>query len=144
MEKLKFNELKKEYDEKYNKGLKETGIFWAFSNQQFDENKTHKDAPDNEYIRIFAGGYIHESNKEKLDNFFKVIAPQLKKDFTDKIDIDDLIDYELINHECYYTGDYEDILSIIKQYYKNISDEELLEKIRKIYLKNYNKYDFFW
>lgn len=138
-----FNELKKEYDKKYNEELHKTGIFWAFSDQQFNENKTHKNAPDNEYLSVFGGAYIHKSNKEKLDNFFKIIAPNLEKEFINKINIDDLIDYELANHEAYYTGEYYDILYIIKNYYNNYSDDELLEKIKKVYYKNYDKYEYF-
>ena len=80
-----FYELKTEYDKKRNEELTKTGIFYAFSNEQWERYKTHKDAPDSEYIAIGAGAYIHKSNKSKLDNFFNNTSKQLKKDFVSKV-----------------------------------------------------------
>lgn len=134
--KIQFYEEKMKYEEKYNEEFNKTGVFWAFSNQQFEENKTHKEAPDSEYISVGAGGYIHKSNKEKLDNFFKVILPKLKKEFINKIDIDNLIEYELINHECYYTGEWHEIIDIIKSYVPNIKKD----RIKKVYDKTKDKH----
>lgn len=133
--KKNFNEVKKEYDQKYHDEFNKTGVFWAFTNAQFDENKTHKDAPDSEYLSIGCGGYIHKSNKEKLDNFNNVIAPQLKKEFTNSIDINDLIDYELANHECYYTYDYSQVAYIISDYY-NLSNEKAFDIVKKRFYEN--------
>lgn len=132
----KFIEIKEEFDNRKNEELSKTGIFYAFSNEQFDENKTHKDAPDNEYMRIFGGAFIHKSNKEKLDDYFKNILPQLEKDFTNKIKIDDLIEYELGNHECYYTGEWFEIVPLIASYYPTISREEISEKIKNVYVSH--------
>lgn len=134
-----FDELKKEYDNKYNEELNKTGLFWAFNRKQFDENKTHKNAPDSEYLTIGDGGYIHKSNKNNLDNFFKIIAPKLNKDFTSKIKIDDLIEYELENHECYYTGDFSLVIVAVKDYYNELSNKEIIEKVKSIYDKNVSK-----
>lgn len=136
-----FRKQKKLYEEKYNKELKKTGIFYAFSNAQWEEYKTHKEAPDNEYLSVGLGGYIHKSNKEKLDFFFNVKSKQLKKDFINKIKIDDLIEYELENHECYYTGDWFEIVPIIESYLdSDISQRnDIVEMIETIYNKNYNK-----
>lgn len=90
-----FKEIKKEYDKRYNEKLNRTGLFWAFGNNQFDENKAHKNAPANEYLSVGAGKYIHKSNKEKLDHFFEDIAPKLKSEFVSKINMDDLIKYKI-------------------------------------------------
>lgn len=130
--KINFKEAKKEYEKKYNEEFNKIGVFWAFSNQQFEENKTHKEAPDSEYISVGCGGYIHKSNKEKLNNFFKVILPQLRKEFVNNINIDELIDYELSNHECYYTGEWYEIIDLIKDYEPNIKAED----IKKVFDKN--------
>lgn len=129
----KFEELKEDYNKKYNEELNKTGIFWAFSDSQFEENRTHKEAPIKEYLSVGAGGYIHQSDKEKLDNFFKVIAKELKKDFTSKIDINDLIRYELTNHECYYTGDPSEAIEVVKTYYEDISEEEITKKVINVF-----------
>lgn len=136
-----FKKYKEEYENKYNEELHKTGVFWAFGNQQFDENKTHKEASNNEYRSIGFGGYIHESNLEKYRNFHNKIVPKLKKEFTDKINIDDLIEYELENHECYYTGDWQEIIDIIENYYtkKRYSRNEVIKHIEQVYKKNYNQ-----
>ena len=139
--KKNFNEAKKEYDEKYNEEFKKTGVFWAFTNTQFDENKTHKDAPDSEYLSVGLGGYIHKSNKEKLENFENVIAPKLKKDFINNINIDDFIDYELINHECYYTYDYSQAVYLTSDYY-NMPVKKALEIVKKRFYDNLESGDF--
>lgn len=127
-----FEEIKKEYDDTYNKELNKTGVFWAFSNDQFNENKTHKDALDNEYIHVGIGGYIHKSNKEKFDDFKKNIVPKLKKDFISKINMDDLIRFELNNHECYYTGDFSEVIDIVNSYY-DMPVDKIYNKVKDVY-----------
>lgn len=135
-----FNELKEELNERKNEELNKTGIFYAFSNAQFEENKTHKNAQDNEFINVGFGAFIHKSNKQKLDNYINNIKPQLEKEFTNKINIDDLIKYELINHECYYTGEWDEIIPIIASYYPTLKENEIIEKIQKVYKSHLEQY----
>lgn len=118
--------------------MSKTGVFWAFNDEQFDENKTHKDAPNSEYFSIGGGGYIHMSNKNKLNKFFKDIEPKLREEFISKIDINDLIKYELINHECYYTGDFSEVIDKIRSYY-NMPLDEINNKVKDVYLNEKNK-----
>lgn len=134
-----FEEIKKEYDKKYNDELNKTGLFWAFNQEQFDKNKTNKNAPNSEYITIGDGGYLHKSDKAKFDNFFKNVAPKLKRDFISKINIDDLIKYELNNYEAYYIGDYTQVIIVIKDYYKDLSIEDITKKVKGIYKEEVNK-----
>lgn len=136
-----FYTLKNEYDKKYNEEFNKTGVFWAFTDAQFDENKTHKNAPDSEYLNVGLGGYIHKSNKEKLNNFNNIIAPKLKKEFANSIDINDLIDYELVNHECYYTYDYSEVIRLV-QYYFEIKSGKALEMVKKRFYDNLESGDF--
>lgn len=134
--KKSFEELKKEYEERTNEELKKTGIFYAFSNSQFEENRTYKeDSTDSDYLYITAGGYIHKKDKSKLDNYFNKILPNLKKEFTSKININDLIEYELINHECYYTGDFYEIVPLIESYLQtDISQRnDVAEQVELVY-----------
>lgn len=131
-----FRELKEEFDKLKNKELEKTGIFYAFSNEQWEKYKTHKDAQDNEYLSVGCGAYIHKSNKKKLDDYFKKILPQIKKDFASKIEIDDLIEYELSNRECYYTGEWDEIIPIIADYFPTMENEMLISKIKNVYYSN--------
>lgn len=56
-----------------------------------------------------------------------------------KVKIEDMIEYELINHECYYTGDYYSIVDIIKSYYPDFSSEKLGKSVERVYYSTKNK-----
>lgn len=134
-----FTKLHDEYTTKYNDELKKTGIFFAFSNEQFEKNRTHKDISNSKYLSVGRGGYIHQNDKKKLDIFFNHTAKQLKKDFVSKIEMKDLIEYELANHECYYTGECEDAIKIVQEYYEDKSKEEIGDEVYKVYAEYLNK-----
>lgn len=142
MEKNNFNEIKKRYDRESQEALKKTGIFYAFSNEQFEKYRTYKEeSSDCDYVYVGAGAYIHKKDKNNLDEYFNVILPELKKRFINSINIDDLIEYELINHECYYTGDFYEIVPVIESYLNSdISQRcDITEQIETVYRKNYKK-----
>lgn len=121
---MNFNKEMDNYKKKYDEELNKTGLFWASDKKQFDENKTNKDAPDNEYLTIGDGGYIHKSNLEKFNHFFKAIEPKLKKD---------LIEYELINNEAYFIEDYTLVCIKIKSFYPDMDIKDIAKLVKKIY-----------
>lgn len=150
MQKIKtidgIRKAKQEYSDKYNDYINKCGVFWAFGNKQFEENRTHKRKTlkdDSQmfknYLSIGAGGYIHKKDKQKLDEFLTNIAPKLKKDFLEQVDKGTFVLYELLNHEAYYTYDIEDTIDTMKGYYKDITEEY----IQKIFRKHANKYASF-
>lgn len=55
----------------------------------------------------------------------------MKADFVSKIDIEDLIKYELNNYEAYYTGDYTRVIAIAHDYYQDLSIEEITQRVKK-------------
>lgn len=132
------NDYEKErenYSKKYNDELKKTGIFFAFSDEQFKENQIPKEAPIEDFISCGMGGYIHKSNKKNLDKFFETTEKELKKDFLSKVTIESMIEYELINHECFYTGEPLSIVDLIQSYYEDKTEEEIVNLIKSIYNK---------
>ena len=136
-------QAKAEYSNEYNKGIEESGVFWAFGKDQFNENRTHKrkEIDDNSqmynnYLSIGAGGYIHKADKPKLDNFLTNIAPKLKQQFLSKIDKNTFILYELLNHEAYYTYELDDTLDTMKNYYADIT-EDYIAKIFRQHARQY-------
>lgn len=142
MKKNNFNELKERYDRESQEALSKTGIFYAFSNDQFEKYRTYKEiSTDKDYLYIGAGAYIHKKDKKNLDKYFNTILPKIKKRFINNIDLDDLIEYELINHECYYTGDFYEIVPVIENYLNSdISQRcDIPEQIEIVYRKNYKK-----
>ena len=135
-----FKKYYDEYSDNLNKGLEKTGVFWAFNKEQFNENKTHKNAPDDEYLSIGDGGYIHKSNKKNFDNFFKKIVPKLKEDLKSKINIDDLIEYVLENHECYYINDYTEVVIIVHDFYKELPIPDIVNKVKNVFNSTKDKH----
>lgn len=138
-----FEKEREIYSSRYNEELNKTGIFFAFTKQQFEENKIPKDKTEG-FISCGVGMYIHKSNKSNLDNFFNITEKELQKDFLSKTTIEEMIQYELINHECYYTQEPLEILDLIKGYYEEIPEEEIKAKIESIYSKNYEKNQEIW
>lgn len=133
---MEVRELKEEYTNKYNEELMKCGVFFAFGNEQFQENKTYKEDNNSSYISLGMGAYISEKDLEKYKNFCDIIAKDLKKDFITKVDKKDYILYELSNHECFYTGEIEDAHEVLKDYYKDIT----LEEIRQVYRDNKERF----
>lgn len=107
--------------------------FFAFSVDQFNEGK--KDGL--KYVARGAGLY-HEAGKSKeFDKEYnqvilKGIELDLKENGKEKI-----IDRELKNYECYYTGEIDDAI-------ENLADYGITEKeVEEVYNKNVDKYEFF-
>ena len=138
---MKIAELKEEYNNKYNEELNNTGIFWAFGMQQFEENRTYQKLKLNlkDYLSIGAGGYYHKRDKEKVEKFFKETAPKLRQEFLSKVDRKEYIKYELENHETFYTGRTHEIYKLLKSDYADLTQEEI-DKVYNKYKKNYNCY----
>ena len=70
-----YQSIKKQEQEQYNQLFRDCGVFWAFSNQQFEENKTPLKEGE-KYVSIGAGGYLPKGNVEKLREGMKAIKKQ--------------------------------------------------------------------
>lgn len=112
MEKTSLGLLDKTREEKQSQLFKDCLLFWAFSDQQFLENKT-KLEPGEKYVHIGHGGYLP---KGKVDQFLDGMEA-INKWYKSEIKSNGLrtkkIAYELSNHEAYYTGDIEDTLAAL-------------------------------
>lgn len=120
-------EIKKEKEENINKLCVDCGAFFAFSNEQFDENRTPL-AEGDKYVSFGGGGYMPKSNKIKW--FEGMVA--IGKKFFDDIDNNNLkeeyILYELNNHEAFYTGDITSTKEVFGEIY---TDEEVMAVYKK-------------
>lgn len=76
-----------------------------------------------------------------MDYFFTVVAPALQKNFIEKVDIEDLIQYELLNHECYYIGDFSLAVIALKEYFPEMPNKELIMKVKEVYDKTLCEYE---
>ena len=97
-------EIKAVNEQKLTALMNECGVFFAFSQNQFEKNKTPKQE-DEKYVSMGGGGYLPKSKAnawlegcKELDAWFKEATKSAK------IRKENIL-YELGNHECYYTGD---------------------------------------
>ena len=100
----------------------ECRVFWAFSQKQFEENKTSL-ADGEKYVSIGAGGYLPKSNVDKLIAGMKKIDKEFKKAMKDEKARIAHIKYQLNNHEAYYT---RDITSTLEALGEDFTREEVL------------------
>lgn len=122
-------ELKKEKQTKFDNLLTDCKVFFAFSNEQFEKNKTELKEGE-KYVSIGGGGYMPKSYVQTYLDGSKEIEKWYKKTIKEGKQQDAEILYELNNHECFYTGSIEDVLYL--PYSR--------EKIMKVYNENYKKY----
>ena len=103
---MTIQELKQQQSEKMTEILKGNNIFFAFSDKQFQENKTPLKEGE-KYSRLFGGGFIPSSNIES----YKKQSEDLQTWFLNSVKENNLIEshilYELNNHEAFYTYDIE-------------------------------------
>ena len=106
-------EIKTEREAKQTELFNLCGLFFAFSNEQFTENKTPLKEGE-KYVSIGAGGYLPKGN---LDTFLNGMEAQ-RKWYAAEVKANKgarraNIAYELANHESYYTGSIEDAISAL-------------------------------
>lgn len=125
---LEYAEIKKEKEKMTTELFDKCGVFFAFSNEQFAENKTPLKEGE-KYISIGAGGYMPKGNIDAFQEGMKAINQFGKKKVKDKNLAETEILYELNNHECFYTSDYSDVVDMFKGTYTE-------KQIRDVYNKH--------
>lgn len=126
-------EIKKEREQAIEKLLKECGVFWAFSNAQFEENKTPlKDGE--KYVDIGAGGFMPSGNKDKYIDGMLAIGEAFEKAIADNKQREAYILYELNNHEAFYTCSIDSTLNALGDEYTH---DEVLNVYKKYKAKKH-------
>lgn len=120
-------DLKKAKDEAISKAIKDHKVFFAFSNEQFEESKTELQ-PNEKYVRLQGGGFIPEL---QFNSFIKEMV-KVQDDFKKAVEENNLkekhIIYELQNYECFYTIDPTEAINALSDFY---SEKEILEVFSK-------------
>ena len=131
---MNIHEIKKEREQRQSAIFTKHGVFFAFSIDQFNDNKTPKEEGD-KYLHMGMGAYIPKS---KFDAYLADMEGN-EKWFTDQIKANDQrrahIAYELANHECYYTGDIDDAVS-------ELGDDYTRDEVYKVYIEERQKVDY--
>ena len=125
--KMKYTEFKKEFQ----KQIDRFQVFWAFSEQQFDEGMEKINCTDKSLIRaIGAGGYMLKENKQAFDKLFsdhEIREKELMQ--SDDEFLYSLLQYEFANHECHYTFDYQPVFDMFGL---DRNDERVMKMFKEI------------
>ena len=123
--------LKQERQDRVNKLITACLVFFAFSNEQFEQNKTPLKEGE-KYVSIGAGGYMPKGEVENFTNGMKDIDRWFKEQ-TKSIKLrKQNIAYELANHEAYYTGSIDDTVASLGEGYTR-------EEVMAVYLAERKK-----
>jgi len=113
---MTLHEIRQAREARLSELFKATGLFFAFSNKQFEENKTP--LKEGEKYAVFGGGgYFPASNKQKMTDGLEEIEKWHRSEIDAAGLQDEEILYELHNHECFYTGDIEDVVELFEGRY---------------------------
>ena len=113
---LQMSEIKILKQKKVDQLLNDCTVFFAFSNEQFEKNKTPL-AEGEKYVSIGAGGYMPKSKINLFADGMKEIEKWYKEQGKDAKKRRDHIAYELSNHEAWYTGEIEDTMDALGEGY---------------------------
>jgi hypothetical protein len=110
----------------------ELGVFFAFSNKQFEEQK----ADDVEYCTVLgAGDCVPKTKAKEFATRLSAIHKEgVEKELNEK-GLDTIIEEELANHECFYTGELDGALEALECY------GATLEQVKAVYKNVAHKYD---
>lgn len=122
------NEIKDLKEKKVSELIKECSMFFAFSDKQFEENKTPLQEGDKYVSMVGAGAFMPKSKAPEFMKGLDVIDKWYKAEIKANKARKQNIIYELNNHEAFYTGDIEDTLDTLGSDYTR---EEVMEVYRK-------------
>jgi hypothetical protein len=125
--KAKYAQVKHEHQERHNQVFTNNGVFWAFSNEQFDKNR-----PADKSIKIASigsGGYIPRANVDKLIADLAELDEWYKQALK-AVDAEEAILDELNNHEAFYTGSIEYAMPVLAE--MGYTEEQ----VKKVYHAN--------
>lgn len=89
-----------------------TGAFWAFGDDQFNEQKK-----DGVTYKNFGSGLVVPANKcrDFIHGYDRIIKDGIKADIKDN-GLESIIERELHNYECFLTNDISDCVDALDKY----------------------------
>jgi hypothetical protein len=110
------------------------GIFYAFSDDQFNEGIAKigitKDEVKEKLYNLGGGGYILKSESKDMERMLQNASDELDAILNDKKQLLDALSYELMNHEYCITYDTSDALDALGLNESDI-DEDVMRKAKK-------------
>jgi len=125
------HDIKEEQQNKVSELIKNCSVFFAFSNEQFQKNKTPKQEGE-KYVHLGMGGYLPKSQLDNYLNGLELIDKWYKAETKEtKLRKENII-YELANHESWYTGSIDEALEALGEDYTRA-------EVLAVFRSEYNK-----
>lgn len=96
--------------------IKKYWVFWAFSNKQFEANRTPLKEWE-KYVSIWHWWYVPKSNARTYIDAVDALYDEWIKELKENFSAEEIIRYELDNHECFYVWDIENALPVLEDYW---------------------------
>lgn len=130
---MNYQDIKKQSQDKLTALFNECRVFWAFSNEQYEDGKIkigfRVENPEEKLCRLPHGGFCPSHMADKLingmDDIKKWERAEIKKIKDGK---EEHIRHELYNHECFYTGDIADACKVLPYPKKDVIKVYLKER----------------
>ena len=107
------------------------GIFFAFSNEQFQQGLDKLNVTKEEIVSMGAGGFIKKTAVQDYKDMIKKHEQGTKDFLANPANLLAALVYELCNHEYGYTGDDSDALKALGMSRENIPENILIEAKRQ-------------
>ncbi len=111
MKTLNYQSIKEDEQRKISELFTSMGVFFAFSNEQFEKNKTPLQEGE-KYVSIGGGGYLPKHNVQAFSDGMGQILKTTKLLIKQNKAKAEQIRVELANYECYYTGDISPVVEL--------------------------------
>lgn len=127
---MTLTELKTQKQEAINTLFNDVGVFFAFSDKQLEEGKTKCQLLAGEKLAaVGGGGFVRLSMVDRLRDGVNSILAKFDKDVNDLGLREALIEYELYNHEAFYTFS---ITSTVEALGEGYTREEVADVFNRI------------
>lgn len=111
------------------------GIFYAFSDKQFEEGMKKCGYDENtKLVKDGMGGFGTKEAFDERRKFYKKINDEIREKCTPE----EIFEYEWWNHECGLTYDYSEALEITQEYFPDWEPEDrIVNKLQDKFNENY-------
>ena len=118
--------------EKQTELFNELGVFFAFGTKQYEDQKQE----GIEYCTVLgAGDCVPTENAKVFAERLSLIHKEGREKELAEKGIDKIIEEELVNQECFYTGEIQDTVDALEHY------QVSFDQVQSIYRKVQSKYD---
>lgn len=116
------------------------GVGFAFGNEQLENyvNSQRAKGYEGKFVHVMSGMYARKDNADEMIEELNKLHKEYKVRKRAAWTMDKCIEYELSNHECYYTGNWLDELmtDAVRFFFPEAKDEDF----HRVYLATINNH----